>query len=426
MFRPLVLLLAVLLMSLTGMTWAIAAVPDVNLGGTLDQDIVITTNDGEPQKFESILKPRLQFTWPGLSLTASARLRGDAKAGLGYDNDHPHWHVELRELYLDMPLDNGHLRLGKQQVVWGQADGLRVLDVVNPLDYREFILGDFEDRRLPLWMLNWEFPVSANWTGQLLWIPDPTPDLLPASGSAFSFTSPKLVPALPSSLPVQLLRDSPPRSQLHDADYGLRLTAFLEGWDISLNYFYHYRDQAIPVRETSTTVARITPTYRRSHLLGGSVANAFGNLTLRAEFGYGNNHYFLTNDPIDYDGVFRSAELSTVVGLDYNLGADLLLSGQLFQSVLEERQAGAVRDTVEYQASLMLQKRWLNDTLFSKALYIQSLNDGDSLLQLEASYELTTYLQLQIGADIFTGSRAGVLGQFDNRDRVTVGFSYSF
>jgi hypothetical protein len=55
-------------------------------------------------------------------------------------DDSRHLEAELRELTLDW---NGHLgparvdvRLGEQQVVWGQSLGLRILDIVNAQDFR--------------------------------------------------------------------------------------------------------------------------------------------------------------------------------------------------------------------------------------------------------------------------------------------------
>ena len=57
--------------------------------------------------------------------------------------------AELREFYIDGHIGPAFVRLGKQQVVWGQADGLRVLDVVNPFSFREFIWPDPQDRRIP-------------------------------------------------------------------------------------------------------------------------------------------------------------------------------------------------------------------------------------------------------------------------------------
>ncbi len=46
--------------------------------------------------------------------------------------------IDLREAFIDLTFEKFDLRLGKQQIVWGKTDGVRVLDVVNPLDYKEF------------------------------------------------------------------------------------------------------------------------------------------------------------------------------------------------------------------------------------------------------------------------------------------------
>jgi len=51
--------------------------------------------------------------------------------------------AELREFYLETDWGKSYFTFGKQQVVWGKADGLKVLDVVNPQSFREFILEDF-------------------------------------------------------------------------------------------------------------------------------------------------------------------------------------------------------------------------------------------------------------------------------------------
>ena len=48
------------------------------------------------------------------------------------------------------------VRAGKQQVVWGTADGMKLLDIVNPTDYREFAQNTMEDSRIPVWLVNAE------------------------------------------------------------------------------------------------------------------------------------------------------------------------------------------------------------------------------------------------------------------------------
>ncbi len=79
----------------------------------------------------------------------------------------------LRELYLEttVPLidDQGILmRLGKQQVVWGTADGIKLLDIVNPTDFRELVQNTFEDSRIPVTMLNLERNIGDSGNVQLI------------------------------------------------------------------------------------------------------------------------------------------------------------------------------------------------------------------------------------------------------------------
>lgn len=65
-------------------------------------------------------------------------------------------HDYLRELYIDTKLADWQFRIGKQQVVWGTADGIKLLDIINPTDWREFNQNTFEDSRIPIWMIKAE------------------------------------------------------------------------------------------------------------------------------------------------------------------------------------------------------------------------------------------------------------------------------
>mgnify|MGYP006928160146 CR=1 FL=1 len=62
----------------------------------------------------------------------------------------------LRELYVDTSGGGWDFRLGKQQVVWGTADGIKLLDIINPTDFRELNQNVTEDARIPVWMINAE------------------------------------------------------------------------------------------------------------------------------------------------------------------------------------------------------------------------------------------------------------------------------
>jgi len=60
----------------------------------------------------------------------------------------------LREAYVDTDYDEWLIRAGKQQAVWGTADGIKLLDAINPTDYTELVQNSPEDSRIPVWMIN--------------------------------------------------------------------------------------------------------------------------------------------------------------------------------------------------------------------------------------------------------------------------------
>jgi len=62
----------------------------------------------------------------------------------------------LREAYVDTMVEDWSIRAGKQQVVWGTADGMKLLDMINPTDYSEMAQNQMEDSRIPVFMFNAE------------------------------------------------------------------------------------------------------------------------------------------------------------------------------------------------------------------------------------------------------------------------------
>jgi hypothetical protein len=74
----------------------------------------------------------------------------------------------LRELYVDTSLGDWLFRLGKQQVVWGTADGIKLLDIINPTDFRFLMQDNMEDSRIPIWMVNAETDVGETGNVQLI------------------------------------------------------------------------------------------------------------------------------------------------------------------------------------------------------------------------------------------------------------------
>lgn len=80
--------------------------------------------------------------------------------------------ADMRELYVDFPAgDRVNFRLGKQQVVWGETDFFRALDVVHGFDYRwrSFLEVENEELRKPLILGNMRVQVpEANGSLQVI------------------------------------------------------------------------------------------------------------------------------------------------------------------------------------------------------------------------------------------------------------------
>ena len=442
MLKPLITILLASVLTAMGSTSAKAEgiIDGMEFSGMLETELAIETVSGDVQKAEFVLTPEIGVDLtPSMRLTVIGRLRGDIVDELEpgspaqgnrsafskrlFVGDHVD--IELREAYIDTEVDSTFLRVGKQQVVWGQADGLKVLDVLNPQSFREFILDDFEDSRIPLWMVNAEIPVGEALL-QLLWIPDNTYDDIPEPDATFAFTSPLIVPELPTGVPVTISPLNRPDDFFGDSDVGAKLSDFVGGWDLSLNYAYHYFDRPVIRREISTAGITVRQDYERTHLLGGTFSNVFGDFTLRGEVGYSSDRYFLTNDITDADGVIRSGEVAYVLGLDYQGWRDWFISAQIFQSIVTDSAPGLVRDSVGTTSTLLVRRDFMNDALQAEALLIHGLNQNDGVLQASLQYEWRTNIRLKIGADIFYGNSQGLFGQFNEKDRFSIGIEFSF
>jgi len=144
------------------------------------------------------------------------------------------------------------------------------------------------------------------------------------------------------------------------------------------------------------------------------------------EFGYSSHRYYLTEDGLDKDGIIKSGEFSYVLGLDYQGFSDTFISAQFFQTLITSYKKDIIQDELEYSSTFLIEKKFLNDTLSAEALLIHNFNDGDGSLQAGLSYQLSSSVFIKLGIDIFYGSKKGLFGQFNDRDRLSFGIEAGF
>lgn len=76
----------------------------------------------------------------------------------------------IKELHITWTPGNWNIRLGKQILSWGEMDGMRITDQINPLDSRRgFTDVKFETTILPIWMAKAEYyvPMETSWLWDL-------------------------------------------------------------------------------------------------------------------------------------------------------------------------------------------------------------------------------------------------------------------
>jgi len=102
----------------------------------------------------------------GATYHVELNLMRDSKGVGDYDSNESYTQRDaLREAYVDAEVNDYSIRAGKQQVVWGTADGMKLLDAINPTDYSEMAQNQMEDSRIPVWMMNAETDAAdgGNW-----------------------------------------------------------------------------------------------------------------------------------------------------------------------------------------------------------------------------------------------------------------------
>ncbi|MDD5007204.1 MAG: hypothetical protein PHU49_02455 [Syntrophorhabdaceae bacterium] len=79
--------------------------------------------------------------------------KGFAKSRRYLYMDNQDWQL-LKEAHFTWTPPNGLVRVGKQVVVWGETDGVRIMDQINPLDQRRVLADvELETSRIPIWLV---------------------------------------------------------------------------------------------------------------------------------------------------------------------------------------------------------------------------------------------------------------------------------
>src|SRR6267378_3984748 len=304
-------------------------------------------------------------------------------------------------------------------------------DLSNPKDFREFVLTDFSELRIPIWALDFTYRLSEGVSFEGVWTPDTLANKLPKRGAEFQFAR------IPYRFrnPVVRLPDDQDEFSVARSEGGFRLSVLRRGWDVSLIYYdeadkspvFFQRRVAQPPRPD---VIVLDPQHPRVHVVGATLGKSFEPVVVRAEAAFTIGKRYETTDPLDLDGVVRRDTLDWLVGVDYTFFERLDTALQLSQKVLMGSATNLTRPGVAARVTTWLALRlttgFFDNTLNPTLLFVVGANRGDFRLSPRLDYLVSGAVTLSIGADLFEGPRQTLYGQFDRNDRVTFTTTWRF
>lgn len=311
--------------------------------------------------------------------------------------------AELRQVYIQGSLSsNLDIKVGRQLIVWGKSDNLRVVDILNPLDNREPGMTDLEDLRLPVTMTRIDY-YRGNWNLGVIAIHETRFNKNPPFGSEFyPFPVPK-----------------PQEKKPENSEYALSLDGRFSGWDISFYGARYYDDQ--PHFNGSLLE------HSRLSMWGMAANIAIGNWLLKSEIAYiddlefgriGNKTFSRTDLLLgtEYTGFDETTISLEIVNRHLNQ-FDLLLEG-----APDYQQKNAIQSVLRYQRDFKHQT-W---HLLILASAFGPGTQGGSFKRLELKYDIADAVSLSIGVVAYQAGDHAVFGSFGDNDRVFFKFRTSF
>jgi hypothetical protein len=330
---------------------------------------------------------------PGDWMSSRTRVRGEASlekdgagafvsANLVYNALIPERSgFQLREAYAWWGNSHWDIRAGRQIISWGVADGLRVTDLISPMDYSEFLAQDYDDIRVPVGALRVKF-IQDSWSLEAVAVPVPEFFVLPTDEA-----NPWSVGALPPEVrPIRAFANS---------EYGARFCCYLGGVDFSLMALRTWTK--MPVLEDAHLV------YNRQTVIGGDVSIPFGSFVFRGEMA-------------DYMDDHGNHQGNALAGLDWYPGADWNLSVQL------NRTFGSASSTL---GTLRISKALLNNSLTLSTFAYADLLEKGVFNRFSADWAVTDQIHAILGYDLFA-ARGGMFERYKKNSEVWLKVKYSF
>lgn len=330
--------------------------------------------------------------------------------------------IRVDDAYIQGKINsNIDLKVGRQIVVWGKSDSLRVTDVINPLDNRLPGMTDIEDLRLSVGMAKldyyfgkWNFSFIAIGENRIMIEAPPRSEFFPVD---------EIFPSAPNPF----LELKTPSNSLNNMQYAMAANGVFSGWDLSF-YAAHVLDQKwhFDNVQGSTPLSDITRVVNKIDMLGTAINIATGSWLLKSEIAFLSGvGYNTTAD--------EKNRLDVLFGFDYMGVKDAVISLEvvnrhIFNHEAQMRYQSDYVDNDEMQTAIRFTKSYLNDTINASVLLSMfgSSWENGGFARIWVKYDIMDGVSANIGIVDYIGGDRPFMEANKENDRVFADITYSF
>jgi len=363
----------------------------------------------------------------------------------GNDNRTDEYDLTLHEAKWSYTGKKAGVFLGKQIRRWGKTDQFSPVDTLNPQDMREFILPDYEERKIPVWMggVNLFFDHFTLEGVVIPFFQESSFDYFQTNWAIFRHMKKEIQNAsvplgLKSYFSNMAVHEQKPANE---SEWGLRLTSTISDIDFGFTFHRTIEDNphfnSFPVKNIRIngnmdandltnavfTNEDIEVEYKRANIAGFEFETISGGFGLRGEAAWQSDESFITSS---FTSV-RKPTLIYIIGADHTTDKDIYFNFQFAHKFISDYDPSILYfDKNTYSLLGEISTDIVSDWLEAALDYSFTLNDGSWFISPHLTYTYITNLKVILGVFIFTGDDTTWIGRFKNNDFIFMDMSYQF
>ncbi len=356
------------------------------------------------------------------------------------------YHNDIREFYADLSWGDWAMRIGKQQIVWGEALGFRMSDIINPLDYSwNYFYPSWEDIRIPLWGVDVTRRLGDKAALELVYLPGTFDNGFESTGYGIAGTH--WAPGTYQPGFLDNIKTSEPENDISNGEFGARLKLLLGAWDTSLFYFYSRHDNPIldPDWLNRLTVGRSDIyNFPFNSKFGGTfnIYSSFLDAVIRGECVYTFDEPYHSNKPDIYlqpMPTFESDTFAYMLAIDklvkipfLNERNNFFFSSQFAQKFISDHDVRMDTPDTDDESShtiatIYIDTKYMYEKLTPSIFFMYNFS-GEYIVNPQVTYDINDYWSIGLGAQIIEADSLAdpFFGLHEDNDQVYTFVKFGF